>query len=224
MGIVHGDLKHSNMLFRWKDSAKNPNNVEICVCDFGFSGTVNGEQYYPLIGFMRHYGCNPKRTIHYGSATKSRKNIYAGGILQPRFKLQSPIPPTLLTVMNRCQLYIALAEQTRLYLWNQKQFMRMPPHELLKMMNLDSPEIVEAFKAYCPRVRTLPHRTYFSKLFFPLEKTRYEFGSGATGTGGDVETGIGIATTKRKVKTKEKGTKPKPPAQQDKTVKKHVCR
>jgi len=184
MGIVHGDLKHSNMLFRWSDAAKNPNNVEICVCDFGFSGTVSGEHYYPLIGFMRHYGCNPKRTIHYGSATKSRKNVYAGGILQPRFKLQSPIPSVLLPAMNRCQLYIALAEQTRLYLWNDKQYSRVRPGELLAMMNLDSPEIVESFKQYCPRVRTLPRPTFLTKLFFPLEKTRYEFNSRTNVNGG----------------------------------------
>lgn len=177
MGIVHGDLKHSNMLFRWKDTTKNPNNVEICVCDFGFSGTLSGEHYYPLIGFMRHYGCNPKRTIHYGSATKSDKNVYAGGILQPRFKLQSPVPQTLLPVLNRCQLYIALAEQTRLYLWHQKTFVRMRPPELLQMMNLDTKDIVETLKQYCPRIRTLPAQSYLSKLFFPLDKTRYEFGS-----------------------------------------------
>lgn len=180
MGIIHGDLKHSNMLFRWKDGTKNPNEIEICVCDFGFTGTTDGHQYHPLIGFMRHYGCNPKRTIHW-SATKlkSHKSVCAGGILQPRFKLAHSMPSTLLPVMNRCQLYIALAEQTRLYIWEpeDRKFMRCSAIELLKMMELNDPHIIELFQEYCPRMRTLPttNGSYFTKLM--RNRNRYEFDS-----------------------------------------------
>jgi serine/threonine protein kinase len=154
LGIIHGDLKHSNMLYRWLDDnhKDNPNAVEICLCDFGFTGKVTGDPYYPLIGFMRHFGCNPKRTIHYGSS----KSPNSGGIFQPRFKLASPIPTALIPVINRCQLYISLAELTRLYVWNEKKSTRISPIELRKLMGLDHPDILEAFRHYCPKMKTLP--------------------------------------------------------------------
>lgn len=186
MGILHGDLKHSNMLFRWTDS--DPNNVEICVCDFGFTGTTNGEHYYPLVGFMRHYGCNPKRTIHYESAMKSSQTAFAGGILQPRFKLSSPIPNVLMSCINRCQLYIALAEQTRLYIWHENQYDRIRPKDLLKMMYLDKADIIETFRFYCPKMRTLPTPS-LSRLYPISHPTSYMNVKQPKGAGGShVET------------------------------------
>lgn len=120
LGIVHGDAKLSNLLVRAAGT-------DIRFSDFGFAGTVPvpssagrgreekraGEEhtaeagapaggFSPLVGFARHFGCDPQR-----------EPLPAGAA---GFRLRTPYPAAVAARANSGQLYLALARTGRVFL------------------------------------------------------------------------------------------------------------
>jgi serine/threonine protein kinase len=87
LGVVHGDAKLSNMLYR-------ANGDDIRFSDFGFSGTNDGNPFSPLIGFPRTFGCSAERDI-----TKVEGDAVS-------LRLRTPYPDSVLKRVNSGQLFM----------------------------------------------------------------------------------------------------------------------
>lgn len=165
--IIHGDLKHTNMLvqnsgiLKWETKDMIPKMV---ISDFGFAGGLGEmDQYSPLIGWMRVLGCSPTRKridfIDHISPGNPKP-------AKPQFYLQTPIPLTLRPVFNRCQLYLSMFQnwKCRLLLWTptskkrkyKAELKQLDADHLAKIMGL-TPAILAELAVYCPKVKERKH-------------------------------------------------------------------
>jgi hypothetical protein len=162
MGLIHGDFKLSNLLYRKfviNNKKVNNNNeikYEFRVCDFGFSGYVDPTKspYSPLNGFLGNFGCSTERVCTWKSDGK-------GGLVA-QFQLKTPIPKLLQPIFNQCQLYVSLMECSRLCVFDASNHKnRMDKTNAIRKLlreNLGMTDaVLQSLYAYCPELkRCLP--------------------------------------------------------------------
>lgn len=131
MGIIHGDFKITNLLY------KDNGNV-MKISDFGFSGTLDGKPYSPLIGFFRRYGCSAQ----YDELPENKG-----------FVLKSPYPEKIYSFANRSQLYMLFYRiRSRLYERNQDgAHIQFNKKKLRKLFELNR-EALGIIKEFCPQL------------------------------------------------------------------------
>lgn len=186
LGIVHGDFKLSNLLYRLLGDAKNPTDeprYDFRVADFGFAGFANvpslkahikpEERYEPLIGFLHLYGPVSARI----RSVITDLNRPTSGI--PWFRLKSPIPKPLLSYFNRLSLYVSMIECEEIYIAapQRSTYVRLTQEFMMEHLftNLKTdPELLLTLNQYLPGLsrRSIPKKIFCEKRYVQYRKQR----------------------------------------------------
>jgi serine/threonine protein kinase len=130
-GIVHGDLKRSNILER-------NNGAKVVLADFGFSGDY--KRYQPLTGFSHNYKC-PSET----DDRQSRSRISR--------RLLQRVPHNLVPYLNRLELWTDFIGGRRTHVVETlgQTPARLNSATLARALGL-SPTIIAAYRNHCPDI------------------------------------------------------------------------